>query len=307
MNFGSNTAEADAFVIMDKALELGINFFDTADVYGGKKGEGITEQIVGRWLAQGGGRRDKIVLATKVFGNMSGDGADQILLAGLSSVKIRRACDASLRRLQTDHLDLYQMHHICRTTPWEETWQAMENLVQQGKILYCGSSNFAGWHIATANQEARRRNFLGLVCEQCKYSLATRDVETDVLPACKYYGLGVIAYSPLEAGILGGVLKEGDRKRRVNENALRKTSEVRPQLEKWEAFCAQRGQKPADVALAWVLRNPILTAPIIGPRTLDQLTGAVGALDVTLDEAALKQLDEIWPGPGAEAPECFAW
>ena len=199
------------------------------------------------------------------------------------------------------------MHHICRTTPWEETWQAMENLVQQGKILYCGSSNFAGWHIATANQEARRRNFLGLVCEQCKYSLATRDVETDVLPACKYYGLGVIAYSPLEAGILGGVLKEGDRKRRVNENALRKTSEVRPQLEKWEAFCAQRGQKPADVALAWVLRNPILTAPIIGPRTLDQLTGAVGALDVTLDEAALKQLDEIWPGPGAEAPECFAW
>ena len=307
MNFGPHASETDSFVIMDKAIELGINFFDTADVYGWKKGEGVTEQIVGNWFAQGGGRRDKVILATKVFGDMNSDAADLTMARGLNAVKIRRACDNSLRRLKTDYIDLYQMHHISRETPWEEIWQAMETLVTQGKILYCGSSNFAGWHIATANQEARTRNFLGLVCEQCKYSLATRAVESDVLPACRYYGVGVIAYSPLEGGILGGVLKEGDRKRRNNENAQRKIEQIRGQLEKWEAFCFKRGQRPADVALAWVLGNAALTAPIIGPRTLEQLTGAVGAFDVQLDADALKQLDAIWPGPGGEAPECFAW
>jgi aryl-alcohol dehydrogenase-like predicted oxidoreductase len=307
MNFGPNTTEPDAFAMMDKSLELGFNFFDSADVYGGKKGEGITEQIVGRWFAKGGGRRDKVILATKVYGDMNSDPADQIMARGLSAVKIRRACDNSLRRLQTDHIDLYQMHHICRETPWEEIWQAMEVLVHQGKILYCGSSNFAGWHVATANQEARKRNFLGLVCEQCKYSLASRTVEMEVLPACKDYGLGVIPWSPLEGGILGGVLKDSDRKRRNNENAKRKIEQIQPQLEKWETFCAELEQKPADVALAWVLKNPAVTAPIIGPRTMEQLTASVRALDVKLDEAAMRKLNEIWPGPGGEAPEAFAW
>src|SRR6185312_10433585 len=151
MNFGPSTSEEDAFAIMDRAHELGINFFDTADVYGWKKGEGITEQIVGRWFAKGGGRREKTVIATKVYNDM-GDWPNE---SRLSALHIRRACEASLKRLQTDYIDLYQMHHVWRVAPWEEIWQAMELLVQQGKVLYVGSSNFAGWHVAKANESAK--------------------------------------------------------------------------------------------------------------------------------------------------------
>ena len=153
MNFGPETSEEDSRAIMDRALELGVNFFDTANRYGGSKGPGTTEEIVGRWFALGGGRREKVVLATKVFGAMSewpNDGR-------LSARHIRAACDASLRRMQTDHIDLYQMHHVDRSAPWDEVWQAMEQLVQQGKVIYVGSSNFAGWHIAQANEAAKHR------------------------------------------------------------------------------------------------------------------------------------------------------
>src|SRR4028118_2276510 len=204
MNFGPETTEADSFRIMDHALELGINFFDTANVYGQKLGEGVTEQIIGRWLAQGGGRREKVVLATKVYGDM-GEWPNQ---SRLSALHIRRACEDSLRRLQTDYIDLYQMHHIWREAPWEEVWQAMELLVQQGKVVYVGSSNFAGWHIAQANEIAKRRNFLGLVCEQSLYNLNARVVERDLIPACHAYGLGLIPWSPLGGGFLGGVLNK---------------------------------------------------------------------------------------------------
>src|SRR3954468_18498649 len=151
MNFGPQTEEADSHRIMDRALEHGINFFDTANVYGQKKGEGVTEQIIGRWLAQGGGRRDRVVLATKVY-NAMGDWPNQ---SRLSALHIRQACEASLRRLKTDYIDLYQMHHVAREAPWEEIWQAMETLVAQGKVIYVGSSNFAGWHIAQANERAK--------------------------------------------------------------------------------------------------------------------------------------------------------
>ena len=202
MNFGPQTIEPDAFAIMDRALEVGINFFDTANVYGGQRGEGITEQIIGRWLAQGGGRRDKIVLATKVFGGM-GEWPNE---SRLSAYHIRAACDASLRRLQTDHIDLYQMHHIAREAPWAEIWQAMEVLVGQGKVLYVGSSNFAGWHIAQAQGAARMRNFMGLVSEQSLYNLNARMIELEVVPACREFGLGIIPWSPLGGGLLGGVL-----------------------------------------------------------------------------------------------------
>ena len=303
MNFGPHTSEPDSYAIMDKGIDLGINFFDTANVYGGKKGEGVTENIVGRWFAQGGQRRDKTVLATKLYGQM-GDWPNE---RGLSALNIRRACDASLKRLQTDYIDLYQMHHVERTTPWEEIWQAMEVLTQQGKILYVGSSNFAGWHIAKANEAAARRHFTGLVCEQSKYSLATRMIELEVIPACKDYGLGVIPWSPLEGGLLGGALKKQDKGRRANENVQKQIDQRRPQLEAWERFCSERGQDPADVAIAWLLHNPAVTAPIIGPRTLDQLTGPVRALDIKLDEQAMKRLNEIWPGPGGEAPEAYSW
>jgi NDP-hexose C3-ketoreductase / dTDP-4-oxo-2-deoxy-alpha-D-pentos-2-ene 2,3-reductase len=301
MNFGPETSEADSFKIMDRALSLGINFFDTANVYGWKKGEGWTEQIIGRWLAQGGGRREKIVLATKVYGTM-GDGPNT---SRLSALHIRRACEESLRRLQTDHLDLYQMHHIDRDTPWDEVWQAMELLVEQGKVLYIGSSNFAGWNIAQANEAARRRNFLGLVSEQSLYNLIDRTVELEVIPACQSYGLGLVPWSPLKSGVLGGGAK--DQGRRKGEVAQRAIAKHRAALEKYEAFCKELGEKPADVALAWLLSNPVVTAPIVGPRTIEQLDGSLRALEVSLDAAALKKLDEIFPGPGGQAPEAYAW
>ena len=303
MNFGPLTSEADSHAIMDKALELGFNFFDTANVYGWKTGEGVTEQIVGRWFAQGGGRREKVVIATKVYGRM-GEWPNQ---GRLSALHIRQACEESLRRLQTDHIDLYQMHHVDRTSPWEEIWQAMETLVQQGKVLYVGSSNFAGWHIAQAQETARARHFMGLVSEQSLYNLKDRMIELEVVPACRNYGLGIICWSPLAGGLLGGVLQKIKEGRRASEDTQKEIEEKRAKLEAWEKFCQELGEKTADVALAWLLHNPAVTAPIIGPRTMEQLTGSLRALKIKLNKAELKKLDEIWPGPGGEAPEAYAW
>ena len=303
MNFGPETTEADSRVIMDAALERGYNFFDTANVYGWKKGEGLTEQIVGRWLAHEPSRRDRVVLATKVYGQM-GDGPNE---GRLSALHIRRACEDSLRRLQTDRIDLYQMHHVDRATPWDEIWQAMERLVADGKVLYVGSSNFAGWHIAVANAAARERHFLGLVSEQPKYSLAARTVELEVLPACRWHGVGVLPWSPLDGGLLGGVLGKLEKGRRTSDRLRKSVDAHRGQLERWEQLCRDRAQDPADLALAWLLHQPGVTAPIIGPRTLAQLDGAERALEIALDAPALEAIDRIWPGPGGEAPEAFAW
>jgi NDP-hexose C3-ketoreductase / dTDP-4-oxo-2-deoxy-alpha-D-pentos-2-ene 2,3-reductase len=303
MNFGPLTTEPDSYAIMDKGLELGLNFYDTANVYGWKLGEGITEQIVGRWWAQGGGRRDKVVLATKVY-NPMGNWPNE---SGLSALHIKKACEASLKRLQTDYIDLYQFHHVQRDTPWEEIWQAMEQLVQEGKILYAGSSNFAGWHIAKANEIAKARHYMGLVSEQSLYNLNARMIELEVIPACQDYGLGLIPYSPLEGGLLGGALKKYTEGRRAEEGRQKEIEKLRPQLEKWEAFCADIGEQPADVALAWLLKNPVVTAPIIGPRTMDQLTGSLRALEINLSDEQMKTLDSIWPGPGGPAPEAYAW
>jgi len=303
MNFGPLTPEPDSYAIMDRALDLGINFFDSANVYGGKKGEGVTEQIVGRWWAQGGGRREKVVIATKVYGTM-GDWPNE---SRLSAYHIRRACEESLRRLQTDHIDLYQMHHVDRNTPWEEVWQAMEQLVIQGKVLYVGSSNFAGWHIAQAQGFAHQRHFMGLVSEQSLYNLTARTVEMEVLPACEWYGLGVIPWSPLAGGLLGGALQKVSEGRRMEERSQKRIEELRPKLEQYEAFCKELGEQPADVALAWLLRQPAVTAPIIGPRTMAQLDSSLRALEITFSEDALKRLDAIWPGPGGTAPEAYAW
>ena len=305
MNFGPQTTEQDSYAIMDRALEEGINFFDSANVYGGKRGEGVTEQIVGRWWAQGGGRREKVVLATKVYGSMHPD--DWPNTSKLSALNIKRACEASLKRLQTDHIDLYQFHHVDRDTPWEEIWQAMEQLVQEGKILYAGSSNFAGWHIVKANEAAKKRNFMGLVSEQSKYSLTERTIEMEVIPVCEDYGLGLIPWSPLAGGLLGGVLQKIEEGRRASERMQANIEKLRPQIERYEAFCKDIGEAPADVALAWMLANPVVTAPIIGPRTLAQLEGNVNALSVKLTDEQLSTLDDIWPGPGGPAPEAYAW
>jgi aryl-alcohol dehydrogenase-like predicted oxidoreductase len=299
MNFGPLTSEADSFAIMDAALEAGINFLDTADVYGRRLGAGITEQIVGRWVAQRQ-CRDRVVLATKVYGRM-GDGPND---HGLSAYHIVRACEASLRRLQTDRIDLYQMHHIDRSAPWDEVWQAYETLIAQGKVIYAGSSNFAGWNIAQANEAAKSRNFLGLVSEQSLYNLAARTVELEVLPACRSYGVGVIPWSPLAGGMLGGT--SSDTARRKNTQA--RYERMRPALERWEKLCAELGEEPAAVALAWLLHQRQVTAPIVGPRTLEQLEGAsLRAIDLKLDADTLRALDDIFPGPGGQAPEAYAW
>ena len=310
MNFGWHTSEADSFKIMDRALELGINFFDTADVYGWSVEHGLTEEIIGRWLGQGGGRRDAVVLATKVYNpvvrkanrpEVNSDGAS------LSAYKIKKHCEGSLQRLQTDRIDLYQMHHIDRACPWDEIWQSFDTLVKQGKVIYVGSSNFAGWDIATACQEASRRGFLGLVSEQSTYHLDNRMVELEVIPACRHYGLGFIPWSPLAGGLLGGALEKHDTGRRKGEEFDQYVEKKREQLERYETLCRELGHPPGEVAMAWLLHNPVVTAPIVGPRTVEQLESAVRATEIELDQATLDELDKIFPGPGGEAPVAYAW
>ena len=305
MNFGPVTSKEDSFSIMDSAHAQGINFFDSANVYGWSD-KGLTERIVGEWFAQGNGRRERTVLATKLYGDM-GDWPND---GKLSALNIRRACDASLKRMQTDYIDLYQMHHVDRSTPWDEIWEAMEVLRNQGKVIYVGSSNFAGWHLAQAQETATRRGQLGLVSEQSIYNLVERTVELEVLPAAQAYGIGVIPWSPLHGGLLGGVIRkmaDGTTSRSASGRAADALERHRRAIEAWEQFCAERGEDPADVALAWLLHQPAVTAPIVGPRTGAHLDGALKALDITLDEAALARLDEIFPGPGGTAPEAYAW
>jgi aryl-alcohol dehydrogenase-like predicted oxidoreductase len=306
MNFGYVTDEQESYRIMDEAVAQGINFFDSADVYGGpqkpdmEKGFGTSEEIIGRWLEKCG-RRDDLVIATKCYQPMGLGPNDR----RLSAYHVRKACEDSLRRLKTDHIDLYQMHHIDRFTPWEEIWQAMELLIQQGKILYVGSSNFAGWDIATAQGIANSRHFLGLVSEQSLYNLSARSIELEVVPSSRYHGLGILPWSPLAGGLLGGMLKG---KLDTRRSALKDTAKaIRPQLEKYEALCEKLGEPPAAVALAWLLHNPAVTAPIMGPETVEQLKQNMHSLDIRLSAETLRELDKIWPGPGGEAPQAYAW
>ena len=309
MNFGELTDEKEAFRIMDKAVDAGINTFDTADVYGGlqtpdiKKGYGTSEEYIGRWLAQGGGRREKIVLATKLYQPMGYGVNDR----GLSAYHIRRACEASLRRLQTDHIDLYQMHHVDRTTPWPEIWQGMEQLVREGKITYCGSSNFAGWDIATAQQEAQKRNFFGLVSEQSIYNLTNRAIEAELIPALRYYGVGLIVWSPIGMGVLGGKAHFHTSGRRNMDFIQERIRQHQAQIDAYLDLCEELEEEPAVVALAWLLANPAVTALIVGPRTEEELDSVLRAVELKLPVEVMKKLDEIWPGPGGEAPVNYAW
>ena len=303
MNFGPFTTPQDSFAIMDRALEAGVQFFDTANVYGRQAGRGATETIVGDWFAQGDGRREQVVLATKVYGTM-GDGPND---QHLSARHIRQACEDSLRRLRTDHIDLYQMHHVDRSTPWEEIWQAMEQLIRAGKVLYVGSSNFAAWHIVKGNAAARERGLLGLVSEQSIYHLNNRTVELEVLPMCAAEGVAMLPWSPLAGGLLGGVLEKTANGRRASDFIRGRVERHRPQLVAYERLCAELDLPPGEVALAWVLRHPAVTAPIVGPRTMEHLESAIRALDVALDDETASRLDEIFPGPGGPAPESYAW
>ena len=303
MNLGKLVDEQTSFAILDAAIETGINFIDTADVYGGIGNRGRTEEIIGKWLSKGGGRREKIVLATKVYGKM-GDGVND---RGLSSYHIRSACEDSLRRLNTDHIDLYQMHHIDRMTPWDEIWQAMDQLVQSGKIIYNGSSNFAAWNIIEAQYTARARNYAGLISEQSLYNLSNRMIELEVIPACRKYGVGIIPWSPLGEGLLAGILNETTGVRKKTEAVQKKLSVHLKQVEEYEEFCLSIGKKPEAVAVTWLLNNPVISSVIIGPRTVEQLSALVDALTTKLSEEEINIIENIWPGPGGEAPEAYAW
>jgi aryl-alcohol dehydrogenase-like predicted oxidoreductase len=309
MNFGPQTDEADSHAIMDAALATGINYFDTANVYGWGENKGRTEEIIGNWFAKGGDRRDKVVLATKVYGNMAAEGDVWPNYDKLSAVNIRRAVDASLKRLQTDHIDIYQFHHVDRDTPFEEIWQAIDTLVAQGKILYAGSSNFPGYKIAQANEIAARRGSYGLVSEQCLYNLAERRAEMEVIPAAQEYGLGVIPWSPLQGGLLGGVIKkevEGGRRASGRAADTLANPAGRAQVQAYEDLLEKHGLEPGEAALAWLLTRPGVTGPIVGPRTAEQLESALRAVELELSDELLTSLDEIFPGPGP-SPEAFAW
>src|SRR5215213_8797304 len=307
MSFGFTADEPASSAIMDTAVEAGINLFDTADVYGGlqtpdmEKGYGVSEEIIGRWL-QRSGRRDDIVLATKVYQPMGLGRNDR----RLSAYHLRRACEASLRRLQTDHIDLYQMHHVDRATPWDEIWQGMEQLVREGKISYVGSSNFAGWDVALAQCAASARHFMGLTSEQSLYNLAVRAVELELIPALRSLGIGLIPYSPLHAGLLAGALEAATEARISDDSTLHRIEAHRDQLEAYEELCRELGANPVDVALAWLLRNPVVSAVIVGATTIEELRSDLGALSVPLEADVVERLDRIWPGPG-EAPQAYAW
>ena len=316
MNFGQETEEKDSGMIIESALELGINFWDSANVYGGVSNHGATETILGRWFKDHPSQRENVVLATKYYCRAD----DRVNNRGASAFHIRAACEASLKRLQTDHIDLYQMHHVDRDCPWEEVYQALDVLIQQGKVIYAGTSNHAGWHISAACESARRLNMLGIVSEQSKYSLACRHVELEVLPACRHYGVAVIPWSPLGGGMLAGAFDSKGGVRRRADPIVKITESRHHQLVAWEALCKELGEEPANVAIAWMLQVPGITAPIIGPRTLGHLTGSLRALEIKLDSETLARIDTIWPPAGLpevqhassspykhEAPEAYAW
>ena len=302
MNLAKLVDEKTSFAILDAAIDAGINFIDTADVYGGIDQRGRTEEFIGKWMAQGG-RREKLVLATKVYGKM-GEGAND---RGLSAFHIRAACEASLRRLKTDHIDLYQMHHIDRMTPWDEIWQAMEQLVKAGKITYNGSSNFAAWNIVEAQCTANARNYSGLISEQSLYNLSNRMIELEVIPACRKYGVGIIPWSPLAEGLLAGILNDSAGVRKKTEAVQKKLETHRKQVEEYESYCKSISKKPEAVAISWLLKNPAISSVIIGPRTVAQVNSLVENLQTTLSDDEINRIENIWPGPGGEAPEAYAW
>ncbi|ASA25292.1 aldo/keto reductase [Paenibacillus donghaensis] len=305
MNFGQSTDQKEAFRIMDAALDAGINFFDTANGYGGEK-RGFTEEIIGHWFAQGGNRRQRVVLATKVYGDMQDANDGPNSENGLSAYKIRRHLEGSLKRLQTEHIELYQMHHVDLSVSWDELWEVFQSIIQKGSADYIGSSNFAGWHLAVAQAEAKKRGMLGLVSEQHKYSLLCREPELEVLPSAKHHGIGVVAWSPLAGGLLGeNALKPQPGSRSAQESGAIEAK--RGQLEAFAGLCSDLGESQSNVALAWLLANPAMTAPIIGPRTAEQLENSLRAVEITLAEDTLQELDRIFPGPGKPAPEAYAW
>ncbi len=297
MMFGAwgNRDHDDSIAIIHAALDAGINFIDTADVYSA----GESEEIVGKAIA---GRRDEVVLATKFYAPMGGRPNQ----SGGSRYWIMKECEASLRRLGTDHIDLYQVHRPDPNVDIDETLGAMSDLVRQGKVRYLGSSTFTGSGIVEAQWTAERRHRERFVCEQPPYSILVRGVEADVLPTCKRYAMGVIPWSPLAGGWLSGKWRLGasdltsQRAQRSPERYDLEKAENQAKLEAADALgkvADEAGISLVHLAIAWVLNNPAVTSAIIGPRTMEQLMTQLGAVDVSLAADVLDRIDEIVP-PG---------
>ncbi|HEY9075308.1 MAG TPA: aldo/keto reductase [Anaerolineaceae bacterium] len=313
MHFGNSTTEEEAFKIMDRALELGINFFDTANVYGGRGNHGKSEEIIGNWFTARG-TRDQVVLATKVYGNMV-DADIPNEKNGISAYKVRRHAADSLRRLKTDRIDLYQVHHIDRTISGEEFWGMFDRLIADGDVLYMGTSNFPGWGLAKFQMIAWQRGAVGLVSEQTMYNLLNRIPELEVCPAALEFGIGVLAYMPLAGGILTGKLKsiEGSRTSSVEREYGVRLGSENSQLAEFSQICREIGEKEHIVATAWTLANPAVASAIVGIRTLEQLDGIERAASLRFDPDVLQRLNTLFdynhgrplrPGP---APEAYSW
>jgi len=301
MNFGPRTSETESLDILNAAVDAGINFIDTANQYGGHLGVGTTETILGKWFAEDTSRREQVVLATKVYEPMSDDPRD----SGLSERHIIEACDASLKRLGVDQIDLYQMHHIDRSVPIEETVGAMDKLIAQGKIRYVGSSNFPGWAIARTNEKALAAGTPALVSEQSLYNLIERRAELEVLPAAREYGLGLIPWSPLAGGLLAGKPVDADGRRQSAEAKQSRTARA-GQLRQFETLCTKLDETPGAIAVAWLLHQSGVAATVIGPASLEQIQSILHVPNIELSKATLAKLDKIFPAQG-EAPEAYAW
>lgn len=307
MAFGNSCDEKASHRIMDAALDAGINFFDSADNYGkATNNEGITEKIIGRWFKQGGGRRERVVLTTKVHEEMHNPYDGPNSPGGLSAYKVRRHLKESLERLQTDHVELYFMHHIDRTTSWEEMWDVFEQLYRDGLIDYVGTSNHPAWYLTMGQEKANQRHFFGIAAEEHLYNLLTRQAELEVLPAAEKQGIAIMTYSPLAGGRLtrAGLtnMKQADADGKLDGNGKR----TLVKLLRYEEFCKDLGVTQEEAGLAWQIRNPYVTCLIIGASEADQIESSCKALYVKLTEENLKQLDNIFPPVGA-APEAYAW
>jgi aryl-alcohol dehydrogenase-like predicted oxidoreductase len=303
MNFPYRTPENEALSIIAKAIDQGINFIDTANFYGqpldNGQGQGITETLLGKALT---GKRDRLVLATKFFAPM--DRKDPNARGG-SRRHIIQACEDSLRRLDTDYIDLYQMHRPDREVPIDETLTALDDLIRAGKVRYIGTSRFAAWQLVEALWQSDKLRLNRFVSEQPRYNLLIRDIEGEVIPVARKYGIAILAYSPLAGGILTGKYQrdaEPPQDSRFVDEAWSEwatsfmSDDVYDVLDLLREMAEARGCTVSQLSLAWVAAQPGVTSVIIGPRTLEHLEDNLGALEVALSQEELTRIDEISPG-----------
>jgi aryl-alcohol dehydrogenase-like predicted oxidoreductase len=303
MMFGGPTPPEEGAAIIDRAIGAGVNFIDTANGYNA----GRSEQVVGEAL-QPAGKRGRIVLATKVFMDM--DPADPNM-HGVSRRHVMQQCEASLRRLRTDWIDLYQVHRPVPAVAIDETLRALDDLVRQGKVRYIGTSTFAAWQVVEALWAAKELRLNRFVTEQPPYNLLDRRIERELLPMAETFGLGVIPWSPLAGGFLAGKYKRGQAEQAEGRHTRRRfygrhfTDACFDVAERVEQVAAEKGCTASQLALAWCMGQRGVTSPIIGPRTMAQLEDNLGALDVTLTDGDRKRLDEVAPPGRAVLPNYY--